>query len=131
MSISICMLHVRSIVLVVLCLLLAGCPAQRQIYIHNESEVTLSSAYLNPKWEIVRIRPGRTKYIFTDIGMDSCFRIVIGESTKAYQLPRDIITTSTGYGERLDIYFEYGQFHFQRREGRWAQLEEMDKCENT
>lgn len=123
--------HTRRIFLVTLCLLLAGCPAQHRLYIHNKSDFTLSSAYENANLKPVKIRPGRTKYIWMRFGMEACFRLTIGESTKSYYLPREILSESkpTGYGGRLDIYFEYGQFHFQHRDGHWVQFNEIGECD--
>jgi hypothetical protein len=35
---------------------------------------------------------------------------------------------ATGYGGRLDVYYEYDKLHFQRGDGHWIQLEEIAKC---
>ena len=123
------MLCIRNLILVSLCVCLAGCPAQRRIYVHNESAFSLSSAYQNPKLDVVEIRPGRTRYIVAPFSEEACFGIAVGELTRAFEIPMDIMAKSPGYGARLDVYFEYGQFHFQRSDGRWAQLDEIARCD--
>lgn len=122
----------RFIAIVLLCSLLAACPAQHRLYIHNKSDDTLFSAYLNPNWDSVTIRPGRTKYIWIWFGEESCFSLVIGKTKKAFELPPSITaeTRSTGYGGRLDVYYEYGQLHFQYDDGRWTQLKEVAGCDD-
>jgi len=35
------------------------------------------------------------------------------------------------YGVRLDVFFEYGQLHFQYDDGRWVQFEEIADCDET
>ncbi len=110
--------------------MLAGCPAQHRLYIHNKSDETLFSAYLNPNWESVTIRPGRTKYVWIRFGLESCFSILVGDTKKAFHLPREILleSKSTGYGGRLDVYYEYDKLHFQYDDGRWVQLHEIAAC---
>ena len=124
------MLFIRNLILVTLCVCLAGCPPQRRIYVHNESQVSLSSAYHNPNWERVEIRPGKTKFIAAPYTDESCFELVVGELTKAFDIPMDIKSKGVRYGARLDVYFEYGQFHFQRNDESWAQLEEIASCDS-
>ena len=121
------------IVFVVLLLLLAGCPAEHRLYIHNKSDQTLSSAYTTDVWEVVTIPPGRTKYIWMVFGMESCFRLTVGDSLRSYDLPREVLaeTNSTRYGGRLDVHYEHGQIHFQFDDGRWVQIEEVDKCDSN
>ena len=50
----------------------------------------------------------------------------------AFHLPRTILAESkaTRYGGKLDVYYEYGQLHFQYDDGRWAQLEETTECDD-
>ena len=124
---------VRNIVFGVLLLLLVGCPAQHRLYIHNKSDQTLSSAYRSDAWEVVRIRPGKTKYIWTGFGKETCFQLFVGDSLKAYYLPREILadSKSTRYGFRLDVFYEYGRIHFQFADGRWVQIEEIDECDSN
>ena len=126
------MAGLRYVAIILLSSLLAGCPAQHRLYIHNKSDDTLSSAYLNSNWEGVTIRPGKTRYVWIWYGEESCFNLSIGETTKAFHLPRSIMaeTKATGYGGRLDVYYEYGQLHFQYDDGRWAQLEEVAECDD-
>ncbi len=121
----------RHVFIVLSVLLLVGCPAEQRLYIHNNSDITISSAYLDPNWDEGRIRPGATKWISFQFGhMESCFNVSLDESTKAFSLPRAILveSKSTGYGSRLDVNYEYGQFHFRRDDGKWVQLEEIAAC---
>jgi hypothetical protein len=122
---------VRHVFIVISLLSLAGCPPVQRLYIHNKSDNTIYSAYLNPNWDEVRIRPGATKWISLQMGMvESCFSVSLDESTKAFSLPRTILvdSKSTGYGSRLDVNYEYGQFHFRRDDSEWVQLEEVAAC---
>jgi len=122
----------RYVAIILLSSLLTGCPAQHRLYIHNKSEDTLFSAYLNPNWEAVTIRPGRTRHVSIWFGEESCFSLSIEETTRAFHLPRNIMAESkaTGYGGRLDVYYEYGQLHFQHDDGRWTQLDEIAECDD-
>jgi len=124
---------VKHIVIIFLGLLLSGCPAEHRIYIHNKSDVTISSSYRTTDWEDVNIRPGRTRYVWIRFGMESCLELSIGESAIAFHLPRTILAESkiTRYGARLDAYYEYGQLHFQYKDGRWVQLEEVAECKGS
>ncbi len=121
---------VRYVFIVISVLFLVGCPAQSRLYIHNKSDVTISSAHLGPNSDEVRIRPGATKWISIQFGMESCFSVSLNESNKAFGLPRTILAESknTGYGGRLDVNYEYGQFHFRRDNGEWVQLKEVAEC---
>lgn len=111
-------------------LLLAGCPAEHRLYIHNKSDDTLSSAYLNPNWKAVTIRPGRTKYVSLWFGEESCFSLFVEQTKKAFHIPTKIMmeSRSTGYGGRLDVYYEYDKLHFRFDDGHWIQLQEIDGC---
>jgi len=121
---------VRYVFIVISVLFLVGCPAVQRLYIHNYSDVTISSAHLNPNADEVRIRPGATKWISVRHGMESCFSVSLNESTKAFGLPRTILAESEnkGYGGRLDVNYEYGQFHFRHDNGEWVQLKEVAEC---
>jgi hypothetical protein len=124
------MTGLRYVAIILIGSLLAGCPAQHRLYIHNKSDETLSSVYLNSNWEGVTIRPGRTKYVWISFDEESCFSLSIEGATRMFHIPMSIMSESkaTGYGGRLDVYYEYGQFHFQYDDGRWAQLEEVSGC---
>jgi len=112
-------------------LLLVGCPAEFRIYVHNKSDLTLASAYQNANRDVVRIGPRKTKYLQGYFDREWCLKLNVDEVTKAYHIPREMFdeTRSTGYGSRLDIYFEYGLLHVQYGDGRWVQLEEVDDCD--
>ena len=120
----------RYVFLVIFALVLVGCPAVQRLYIHNKSDDTISGAHLNPNADEVRIRPGATKWISINSGVESCFTVSIDGSTRAFSLPRSILvqSESRGYGGRLDVNYEYGLFHFQRDDGEWVQLEEVAEC---
>ncbi len=121
---------VRYIVIIVLCSLLAACPAAHRVYIHNRSDITLTTTYLRSSLDQVIIRPGKTKHFWAPYNMKHCFNLTIGNSTAAFHLPTSIWaeSRSTRYGSRLDVYFEYGQLHFRYEDGRWVQLEEIADC---
>ncbi len=125
--------NARTVVFAIILLVLAGCPAEHRLYIHNKSDQTLSSAYPTDAWDVVTMRPGKTKYIWIGIGMESCFQLSVDGSVRAYHLPREVLAESKGtrYGGRLDVYFEYGKIHFRFADLRWAQIEEIDECVGT
>ena len=121
---------IRYLILVISALVLVGCPPVKRLYIHNKSDATILGAHLNPNVDEVRIRPGATKWISINPGLESCFIVSIDGSTRAFGLPKTITaqSESTGYGGRLDVNYEYGLFHFQRDDGEWVQLEEVVEC---
>ena len=124
---------VRTVVFAIVLLFLAGCPAEHRLYIHNKSDQILSSEYPTDAWEVVTIRPGKTKHIWISFGIESCFELSVDGSVRAYRLPREILAEAKGtrYGGRLDVYFEYGQMHFQFADLRWTQVEEINACVGT
>lgn len=123
----------KRIALLLLTSFLVGCPAENRLYIHNESDDTLTSRQPNANWDDVVIRPGSTKYISFALQKESCFSLFVGEEERSFHLPMAMLVQrkATRYGVRLDIYYEYGLLNFQNDDGQWTQLEEISECEDT
>ena len=124
------LMFLRYVLIVISLVSLAGCPGFFRLYIDNQSDDVLSSAYWDPGMEAVTIRPGKTGHISIRYGDNACFGITIGTRTTGYSLPGAVLDDRRGVrgGQRLDVIYEYGKMNFRHSDGRWVTLEEIGEC---
>ena len=116
--------------IVLVSLLLVGCPAEHRLYIHNNSKELLSSAYLNSDWKRVDVEPGKTGWIWYRFGKASCFSLMVGGAKTAYELPREVLagTKKTSYGGRIDLIYEHGKIRIRCDREPCRHLVEIAEC---
>jgi hypothetical protein len=124
----------KHITLIILLIVLAGCPAESRIYLHNKSQETIVYQGYN-ETETVTINSGKTKVVYFDLtSLEECFKLEINGATRAFSLDREHLNKSVkpaGYGERFDVYYEYDRLYIQTKTGGWLEFETIANCQNT
>ena len=112
------------------CLLLTGCPPVTRLYIHNKSADTL--VYHSPReyLEPTTIKPGRTKWVPVRSDDISCVGLAVNDEVRYYEASREVHMAgkSTGYGSRIDAYYEYGRMFVQKAAGDWFEVRSSASC---
>ena len=123
----------RHITLIILLIVLAGCPSERRIYLHNKSQETI--VYKGFNIETVTVGSGKTKAVYFDLdSLENCFEVEINGATRAFNLDREYLKRSwktARYGERFDIYYEYDRLYIQTKKGGWLEFETITNCQNV
>lgn len=106
---------------------LAGCPGVTRLYIHNKSDDTLVAYGPRFDAEPTSIKPGRTKYVYPkrdDRGENVSVDLEIDGESRTYWFNLDMRMTAqgTGYGERMDAYYEYGRMFIEKEPGTWLEV---------
>ena len=122
----------RSVIVILSCSFLTGCPPVTRLYLHNKSEDTLVYKSYRERVEPTKIKPGRTKWVpLRSDESSSCVELEVNGDVRYYEASLEARMTgqSTGYGSRIDAYYQYGRMFVQKSSGDWLEVESRDSCD--
>jgi len=122
----------RFVAVSILCVVLLGCPAQKRVYLHNNSNHVLTYAYNTINRDPVVVKPGQTKHFCRSYDPTSCVTLDVDGLEKNYLFAHGVLASSrsTGYGSRIDVYFEYERLFVEHPQDGWIEVAEVSQCED-
>lgn len=116
----------------ILCVVLLGCPAQERVYVHNKSSHVLTHTYDTINRDPVVVKPGQTKHFYRSYDRTACVTLDVDGLEKNYLFSERVLgaSRSTGYGSRIDVYFEYERLFVEHPQDGWLEIAEVSKCDD-
>lgn len=78
------------------------------------------------------VKPGRTKHFYRFYDPTACVTLDVDGLEKNYLFTDRVLeaSRSTGYGGRIDVYFEYERLFVEHPQDGWLEVAEVSQCDD-